>query len=32
LVDGGRQIAGVPQRDGVDDQAECGELVFLASR
>jgi hypothetical protein len=30
LVDGGRQVAGVPQRDGVDDQAERGELVFLA--
>ena len=30
LVDGGRQVAGVPQRDGVDDQAERGELVLLA--
>jgi len=28
--DGGVNVAGVPQYDRVEDQAECAELVFLA--
>jgi hypothetical protein len=28
--DGGVEVAGVPQHDGVQDQAEGAELVFLA--
>ncbi len=28
--DGGVDVAGVPQYDRVEDQAECAELVFLA--
>ena len=30
LGDGGVEIAGVPQDDGVEDQAERGKLVLLA--
>lgn len=30
LGDGGVEVAGVPQDDGVEDQAEGGELVLLA--
>lgn len=30
LGDGGIQVAGVPQDDGVEDQAERGELILLA--
>jgi hypothetical protein len=29
LVDCGRKVAGDPQRDGVDDQAEHRKLIFL---
>jgi hypothetical protein len=29
LVEGGVLVAGVPQHDGVDDEAEGAELVFL---
>lgn len=28
--DGGVQVAGRPRHGGVEDQAECAELVFLA--
>jgi hypothetical protein len=30
VVEGGVLVAGVPQHDGVDDEAEGAELVFLA--
>ncbi len=30
LGEGGVEVAGVPQHDGVEDQAEGAELVFLA--
>jgi hypothetical protein len=32
LGDGGVQVAGVPQDDGVEDQSEAGELVLCPSR
>ena len=30
VLDDGVEVARVPQHDGVEDQAERGELVFLA--
>ena len=30
VLDDGVEVAGVPQHDGVEHQAEHGELVFLA--
>ncbi len=30
LGEGGVEVAGVPQHDGVEDEAEGAELVFLA--